>query len=265
MKLETATSIFDCLRIATEIAISWGDEHSDPTLDIWYRGVNDNYDLLPSAYWNSKAEEYSSFLTFTQLARNITETSGFNVWDYYCLARHHGIPTRLLDWSEGLTQSIFFAFDGWDGTTTPCIWIVRPDKINQVSVNLDAILLPNDFSESGRAASIWLPELKSKTAEYDGETWTNEKPIAIFPGRSNARVIGQLGTFTLHGTDSRPLNTILESESECEKFLARIDMVGLDPKETKRNLHYLGLRQSSIYPDADHVARDIGYMYGWGE
>ena len=227
------------------------------------RGVNDTYDLLPSAYWKTNAEEYSSFTTFVQLVRNISNTSGFTTWDYYCLARHHGIPTRLLDWSEGLVQALFFAFDDWDGSGTPCVWIIRPDIVNQQSVGLDAIFTTCALSDSGHTSTLWLPELKPKSTTVNGKNWTNEKPIAVFPARSNPRIIGQLGTFTVHGTDTRPLNVILCEHGDSDTFLARIDYKGLDPVDTKRTLHYLGLRQCVIYPDADHIVKDIGYMYGW--
>jgi hypothetical protein len=266
MLIETCTTLDEAISTASTIAKTWGDSFRDPTLDVWFRGVSDVHELHPSAYWKTPAiEEYSSFATFVQLVRNLSDTSGFNKWDYYCLARQHGIPTRLLDWCEGFVQALFFAFDGWNGKGTPCVWILRPDIVNQQSVGLDAIIAPSDLSEVGRASDIWLPELKKKSVSVDGEEWTNEKPIAVYPSRSNQRIIGQLGTFTVHGTDTRPLNMILCEQGDSDAFLGRIDFAGLDPVDTKRILHYYGLRQCVIYPDADHIVKDIGYMYRWGE
>ena len=265
MLIETCTTLDEAFVVASRIAKNWGDSFSDPTLDVWFRGANNNYDLLPSAHWKTKIDEYSSFAPFVQLVRNISNTSGFTKWDYYCLARHHGIPTRLLDWSEGLLQALFFAFDGWDGSGTPCVWILRPDIVNQQSVGLDAIITPSDLIGTGRGATLWLPELSQSSTTVDGKRWTNEKPIAVFPSRSNQRIIGQLGTFTVHGTDARPLNVILCEQPDSDTFLARIDYKGLDPVVTRRTLHYLGLRQCVMYPDADHIVKDIGYLFGWGK
>ena len=270
MLQEKCTSIDQAIATASRIAKKWGDglPDPDPTLDVWFRGANDTFDLLPSAYWRTRGKEYeySAFATFKQLARNVSKTSGFSKWDYYCLARHHGIPTRLLDWSEGILQALFFALDGWDGSGTPCIWILRPDALNQLSLELDLILASDTETERGRATEHWLPELEPNgKINIDGNHRSNEKPIAIYPARTNPRIVGQRGTFTVHGTDTRPLNEILCAEPEFQDSLARIDLEGLDRDITRRTMHYLGLRQSAIYPDADHIAKDIRFIYGWGD
>lgn len=255
MKVYTCKSISEAVNRATKVAIKWGDNNNDPTTDIWYRGVNDNYDLVPSCYWKKFLDfEESALLTFEQLVRNITDTSGFNAWDYYCLARHHGLPTRLLDWSEGFFQALFFAFDGWV-SGTPCIWMIRPDCLNQLAVGLDEI-----FATGGKQTKPWLPELSIKKRTVDGNTFTNKFPIAVYPARSNPRVIGQLGTFTVHGTSKKPLNKIMESKGPSDS-ICRIDFRGIDVNQVKRELHYLGLRQAVIYPDPDHIAQDVEYMY----
>jgi hypothetical protein len=262
---ERCSSIDKAIRLAGEIARNWGNEVGDPTLDVWFRGAKDTWGLQPSACWRTDVDEYSSFTTFVQLVRNVTDTANFSDWDYYCLARHHGIPTRLLDWTEGFMQALFFAFDGWDGSTTPCVWMLRPAVVNKRSIGLDAILCPNELDGSNREPDLWLPYLTKRRMKIGKNKYiTNKKPIALFPSRSNSRVIGQLGTFTVHGTDADPLDKMLGHGSRSDEYLARIDFVRITPKRVRRTLHYLGLRQSAIYPDADHIAKDIGYMYGWG-
>jgi hypothetical protein len=260
MKVHECRTLHGAAEVAVSIAIQWGDRTNDPTLDIWYRGANDNYDLVPSSYWKD-ADEWSSFVTFSQLVRSTTDSTGFDRWDYYCLARHHGIPTRLLDWSEGFMQALFFAFDGWRGKNhgTPCIWMLRPDVLNTLGVGEDTILTPGGDD----CTALWLPPIEPRSASSETETWTNEKPIAIYPARSNPRVIGQLGTFTVHGVDRTPLNKMLKDTGKSDESLARIDFVDFDVKDVRRRLHYMGLRQGVIYPDPDHIARDIGYIYKW--
>ena len=259
MKIHQCHSVSEAADKAVAIATAWGDAFGDRAIDIWFRGATATHDLLPSSYWRD-ADEWSSVLTFNQLVRNITDTRGFDEWDYYCLARHNGIPTRLLDWSEGFLQALFFAFDGWNGydESTPCIWILRPDALNRLALGDDSVLVPG-----GAWTAPWLPPIKQENFAVDGAPRDNSRPIAVYPSRSNSRIISQLGTFTVHGTNKSPINLILESEDGIDLSLQRIDLLGFDARAIKHQLHYLGLRQSVIYPDADHIARDIGYMYDW--
>ena len=119
------------------------------------------------------------------------------------------------------------------------------------------------YTPDGEFTAMWLPPIESKTVVYNKDPRTNELPIAIYPTRSNPRIIGQLGVFTIHGMDKKPLNTMLDEWTDTEKYIARIDFVDFKVEDIRRELHYLGLRQSVFYPDADHIARDVGYMYRW--
>ena len=259
----TCNTIEETISAAMKITIDWGDGISDLTEDVWYRGSTDCNDLLPSAY-RKDVDELSATISFTQMVRSITDTRDFNAWDYYCLARHHVIPTRLLDWTEGFIQALFFAFDGWDGMTKPCIWMLRPHLLNKESINDDCIIAPwGTRNLSERAVDMWLPPIETKTATVKGIVWSNKHPLAIYPSRSNPRVIGQLGTFTVHGFDKTSLNEFIQSRPNSDLIMARIDLVGFDPQETQRKLWYLGLRQSVIYPDPDHIVKDIRYSHNW--
>jgi hypothetical protein len=256
-------TIEEAMSVAIGISLEWGNNEKDPTTDVWFRGAKAPLDLLPSAY-RKDIDELSSIVTFNQLVRNMTITSGFDDWDYYCLARHHGIPTRLLDWTEGFVQALFFAFDGWDGLTQPCIWMIRPHLLNKTSVGEEYVYTTTGNEDAlGKATSLWLTPISLKKKCVNGRVSSNENPIAVFPARSNPRIIGQLSTFTIHGVAKTPLNVFLESQPDPDQLIARIDLVDFDEKEIKRCLKYLGLRQAVIYPDPDHLAKDIRYDYGW--
>ncbi|TWT30504.1 FRG domain protein [Posidoniimonas corsicana] len=254
----TCSTIASAIETAITISRQWGDSCSDETNDVWFRGVNGPWPLVPSVYWKNVNDEYSVLSTFDQLVGNYLETSHYDPWDYYSLARHHGLPTRLLDWTEGISQALFFAFDKWDEKENPVVWMICPHELARISGGDCEIIVPN-----GSFSEMYLPPITSKTTKQtNGSTLDNKLPIPIYPRRSNPRIHGQQGVFTVHGTERTSIDDILSAQENSDQIIARIELSGFKFKDVRRDLMYLGMRQAVIYPDADHLAKDVMYWYG---
>src|SRR5580704_2336721 len=102
---------------------SFGDLHSviesygDRTLI--YRGVTDiahkliadvgRYDSFDES--NIEAEERTILRLFREQAVPFLNFRPDSEWEWLAIARHHGLPTRLLDWSRNPLVGAYFAVE----------------------------------------------------------------------------------------------------------------------------------------------------------
>ena len=257
----TATSLMNAFDVVTK----WTADVNDGGL-FWFRGVKDSrLDLQPGAYWRKDFDEYGPLLDFVQQGRAYADVGDLREWRTYYLAQHHGLPTRLLDWSESFSAALFFAMDGWDGLTTPVIWIVRPEMINKISVDWEGIISP----EENKELDAWLPagiqEGSKKIATADGKwIYDSALPLAIYPRKDNNRIVAQQGVFTIHGVEKVKLNEwIVGKREDHPQIICQVRLEGLDREKSMNQLQTLGLRRHTMYPDIDNFVSYLKTYYNW--
>jgi DNA polymerase III epsilon subunit len=145
------------------------------------RGVsNHEYPLLPSLFRHANVEsadvrEHNLMWVFKTHAKAHLDILPENEIEWMAIAQHHGLPTRLLDWSLSPLVACFFAVQ----------------------------------SLSSDDAAIYIYDIgKFKKEEEINPSKLNDI-VAFFPSHGTKRVTAQSGMFTIHPTK----NMKLESES----------------------------------------------------
>jgi hypothetical protein len=195
-----------------------------------YRGVPDSaYDLVPSVgRWKGPEAnrihfERQVFDDFKSRALGYLSIQPRNQWEWLFLAQHHGLPTRLLDWSSSPLVASHFA--------------LREQRASDFAV------YALNFSRSVIGHDIPL---------FLGDDPLSIKEAAqVIPSYISDRVEKQRSVFTIQPDPWNPLRDRNEIRKYVFPASARRDML--------RRLQYLGVSYSSLTPGLDSLTKDIAF------
>lgn len=248
---------------------------------VWYRGMpTRDHDLVPTLHRNNIPVIDEPYLMnrFKQNAHQFLERRPQNEWEWLFLMRHHGLPSRLLDWTESPLIGVYFALEipstappaaeparsrpGRSNTTRTrlepsadatdaALWCLMPTRLNDFAnpnmnqpnklpmfSNEDPVLQADEFVEN------YLPSRLS-----DQPSSVELPPAAGISIRMNARIQAQRGVFTIHHADPKGLELVGDM-SHIWRYI-----IPETAKEAMREeLSNLRVTRLSVYPDLDSVA-----------
>jgi hypothetical protein len=160
------------------------------------------------------------------------------------LARHHGLPTRLLDWTEAPLIALFFAAYP-PQKSDAAIWALNSDRINQLLMGRPGIFLP----ERNVVGPIFQRAFSGGQADTD-------QVAAVMPFEVDVRMLLQLSRFTVHDS-SRPLEDLVTDDLVLRKYVIPAEA----QLKISAELETLGFRRPSLFPDLRTLAEYLSELH----
>jgi len=205
-----------------------------------FRGQTQDWPLVPSigrhseavnAYDNWQGFHSSLIRQYKRLGRPYIKSLALNETDTWVHGQHHGLPTRLLDWSTNPLKALFFSVND-----------------------------PVDDEQDGVLWALIYSSWREVLDDQYRHLWDSEL-IPLMPDQSNARLIQQEGCFLSYPLpkNCEPLTSVnqLQCAEDDGLSFAKIIIPAKSKKFLRNELAALGIRYRLLFPDIEGVAKGI--------
>jgi hypothetical protein len=181
---------------------------------------------------------------------------GDSIWNWLAVAQHHGLPTRLLDWSYSPYVSLHFVtadVDLYDQDGV--VWAVDMTESNKrLPKHLRKVLddeLATTFSVE------MLDELVNSLGEF--EALSREAFVIFFePPSLDSRIVSQSALFSMMSSPDAVLNEWLEDKPELYR---RIVIPAALKWEIRDRLDQINITERTLFPGLEGLTSYLKRYY----
>ena len=177
-----------------------------------------------------------------------------DAWELLFAAQHHGVPTRLLDWSYSPLVAAHFATAD-PGPRDRAVWRLEWQPVHRAFGFPELALLMEDLER------ICAP--KAEFAPWDlFAREPNARPFACMlePPSLDARIIVQSAVFTLCSDTTTSFDAFLERHG-LGAALTRFRIPATEVELVRDQLDLVGMDERRLFPDLDGVAARMRRYY----
>ena len=243
---------------------SWAELHERLFEDAWqeqlgrfrsnfaFRGRGDAGDDLRTSLQrlggDARALEGSLLRAFQKYARR-TDVAFDSTWNWLALAKHHGLPTRLLDWTYSPYVALHFATADLDfyerDAVVSCVDYVRAHE--HAPAPLREVL-------AAEGANVFTAEMLDRAAgslsDLDG-LGREEFVVFLEPPSLDERIVNQYALFSLMSSPTASLDAWLERHPD----LARRVVIPAELKwEVRDKLDQANVTERVLFPGLDGLS-----------
>ena len=273
--LERVESLDQFVRVVTANARRWWPKTAEKRRTKsswlpWFRGeeISDWSTALRPKLYRTKhdlievlRQEQDLRLEFKRRGSQLVgESKPADHWKRYFLMEHYGVPTRLLDWSDGALVALYFALKPVKSNRDAAVYMLDPWWLNKL-VFKELPIAKQDRS-SGSAMPDW-DEAKPyrSEGEFENEFIGPKYPLAIDPSHVARRFAAQRSRFTIFGRSEDGLKKICAKVPEDECRLSRIAIKRAAVADMRRDLATCGISESTIFPDLEGFGRELNAIF----